>query len=513
MNIYWLNPPISTRSIHCDLAWMNFNTVLPKHNWITPIIDWDLFKTVDDIIDDIEKQPIDVFMISNYAWNHKLCSEVARKIRNKHPNVIIISGGPNQFDVPDYIDYMCFAMGHGEIFLIELFKQLEKHGKVIAPDFVPYLITKNFKSLITTSRYEFPAVSSIKHNHEYILENVNTAKRLNKTLTFYYETTRGCPYSCTYCEWGAGGTSAKLSQKPLDIILEEIELLALSGVTEISIIDANFGILKRDVDIIKKIAECKKLYGNPQLVMLFGLTKNSRKNKEAVLDVMFEAELMEVYFMAIQSADENVLNNVKRTDIDLEDNMQLAEKYKRLYNSSAKVELIMGLPGDTLDNFYKEMDLVQRLGSWFYVRNTLCLLPNTEAHSEEYREKYKIKTVLVGSSENEEQDITYFSDSVINQFKSSFEMVVETLSYTKEEYKEMFFINRAQRVIGPMLKGPASIELRKWFNAIKNEEWYKPIDEHLTKLVNGELSTVEITTINNKSIEEIISENVKTLAN
>ena len=143
-----------------------------------------------------------------------------------------------------------------------------------------------------------------------------------------------------------------------------------------------------------------------------------------------------------------------------------------------------------------------------------CALPiYTEAHSEEYREKYKIKTVLVGSSENEEQDITYFSDSVINQFKSSFEMVVETLSYTKEEYKEMFFINRAQRVIGPMLKGPASIELRKWFNAIKNEEWYKPIDEHLTKLVNGELSTVEITTINNKSIEEIISENVKTLAN
>ena len=104
MNIYWLNPPLSTRSMYSDLAWMNFNTILPNHNWITPIIDWDEFKNLDDVISHIEKQSVDILMISNYTWNHLLCGKVAQIIKQKYPNIIEISGGPNQFSVPDYVD-------------------------------------------------------------------------------------------------------------------------------------------------------------------------------------------------------------------------------------------------------------------------------------------------------------------------------------------------------------------------------------------------------------------------
>jgi radical SAM superfamily enzyme YgiQ (UPF0313 family) len=508
MNIYWLNPPLSTRSFYCDLSWINFSSLLDNHNWITPIINWDSYKEIEDIIHDIEKQHVDVLMISNYTWNHVLCGKVATIIKQKLPKIIIISGGPNQFHVPDYVDYMCYAMAHGEVFLVELFKQLQKHGKVIAPDFIPYLITKTYKSPITTMRYEFPNKSIIKTKIDYVSEVVAYSKQNNKTCSVVYETSRGCPYSCTYCEWGAGGTAAKVSAKPLECIIEDIELLSILGVREIEIIDPNFGILKRDVDIITKIAECKKKYGYPEKIVMYGLTKNSKQNKEKILDVVFDAALVDFYFMAIQSTDKEVLHNVKRTDIALEDNIQLAEKYKRLYNSSAKVELIMGMPGDTLENFYKELDLFQRIGNWECPRNLLTLLPNTEAYTQEYRDRFKIKTVLVGTMENEEQDMTYFSDSVISKYRSSFELVVETYSYTKEDYKQMFFINRAQRVIGSSVKTKASVELKEWFNKIKTEKWYKCIDKHLTKMVNGELQHTEITVINGKTIEEIVAENV-----
>lgn len=505
MNIYWLNPPLSTRAFYCDLGWMNFSTILPNHNWITPIINWEKFKTINDVISDIEKQPVDVLMISNYTWNHLLCSKVASTIKEKYPETIIISGGPNQFTVPDYVDYMCYAMGHGELFLIELFKQLEKHGKVIAPDFIPYLITKNFKSSITKGKYEFPNISIVESKIDYVHEVIAEAKMNNKSSIMPYETHRGCPYSCTYCEWGAGGTSAKVSQKPLQPILEDIELLALSGIKEIEFIDPNFGILKRDVEIVKKIAECKTQYGYPDKMMMYGLTKNSKKNKEAVLDLIFAERLMDFYFMAIQSTDQTTLDNVKRTDISLEENFELAEKYKKLYNSSAKVELILGLPGHTLDHFYDEMDVIQRIGNWECTRNILTLLPNTELYSDEYRNKFKIKSALVGTMENEEQDIVHFSNSVITQFRSSHEIVVETYSYTKEDWKEMFFMNRAARVIGPTIDGKASIELREWFNQIKNEDWYKPIDLFLDKLVIGELKDKEITVINGEVIEDIVA--------
>jgi putative methyltransferase len=508
MNIYWLNPPISTRSFYCDLAWINFSSLFDNHNWITPIIDWDEFKVVEDVINHIEKQPIDILMISNYTWNHILCGKIAKIIKEKHSNVIVVSGGPNQFDVPNYVDYSCFAMGHGEIFLTELFKQIKEHGKVVEPDYIPYLITKNYKSPITKSKYNFPEKSGFEVKNDYILSVVQEAKVKNKSVSLPYETTRGCPYSCTYCEWGAGGTGSKISQKPLELILKEIELFAILGISEIDIIDANFGILKRDVEIVKHIAECKKKYGYPQKILLFGLTKNSKQNKENVLDIIFEAELFDFYFMAIQSTDEQTLKNIKRTDINLEENLKLAEKYKKLYNSSAKVELIMGLPGNTISNFYEEMNLFQRIGNWECVRNMFTLLPSTEAYSEEYRKKYGIKSVFVGSMENEEHDVYYVSDSVINQYRSSFELVVETYSFNKEDFKEMFFMNIAVRVLGPKVKENASVELKTMFNKIKQKEWYKPIDDWLQKMVDGELFDKDITVVNGKLIEDIVAENV-----
>ena len=503
MNIYWLNPPLSTRAFYCDLAWMNFSTLLSEENWITPIVNWENYKTIQSIIDDIEKQPVDILMISNYTWNHVLCSKVAKLVKHKHPNIIIISGGPNQFTVPDYVDYMCYVMGHGEVFLSELFKQLKKHGKVTTPDFIPYLITQEYKSPITKGRYDFDETSSIEFKIDYICHVITESRIYNKQVIMPYETTRGCPYSCTYCEWG-GGVGNKISQKPLDQIISDIEVMALCGIEQLEIIDANFGILKRDVDVVKKIAECKKIYGYPKSLLLYGLTKNSKNNKEAILDIMFENDLIDHYFMAIQSTKQDVLDNVKRTDIDLEENLQLAEKYKNLYNSSAKVEMIMGMPGDTLDNFYKEMNLFQRIGSWECPRNIMCLLPNTEAFSQEYRDKFKIKTSIVGTMENEEQIQGFFSDSIINEFRSSQEIVVETYSYTKEEYKEMFFMNRAQKVIGPKVKQDASIEMRDWFNRIKTQPWYNKIDLFLNKLVSGELYDKDGIVIDGQLIEDIV---------
>ena len=509
-NIYWLNPPQTAKQFYCDLAWMNYSTIFPHHKWIPPIINWELFKSVDDVVSDIEKQPVDILMISNYVWNHSLCSIVSSIIKKKHPNVIIISGGPNQFDMPDHIDYMCSVTAHGEDFLINLFKQLEKHGKVIAPDFIPYLITKNYKSPISIGKYNFPTSSSLKFKIDYIHDVISKGTLYDKRVAISYETTRGCPYSCTYCEWG-GGIGNKISQKPLDVILQDIDLIAMSKIKYLEIVDANFGILKRDVDIIKKIAECKRLYGYPQEVLLYGLTKNSKKNKEAILDIIFENNLMEVYFMAIQTTGKDTLQNVKRTDIELEENIQLAEKYKKLYGSSAKIEMIMGLPGDTIDNFYKEMDIFQRIGSWQFPRNILVLLPNTEAYTEEYRKKFKIETAIVGIMENEEtgryQEDFLSIDTVLNKFKSSQEMVVETYSFTKEDFKEMFFMNRAQKIIGFNLTGVASIEMRKWFNQIKNEDWYKPIDLFLDKLVRGELYDKDILVINGEFLDDIIEKN------
>lgn len=510
MNIYWLNPPFSTRALNCDLAYINFSFLFCQHNWIRPIIDWDQYTNIEQILNHVLAQPVDVLMISCYAWNIRLCHAVAQQVREINPDIVIVAGGPQQTQPESFVDYLCYAMGHGEQFLQNLLPQLQQHGKVVDPDSVPFLITSNYKSPVTTQRYEFPTASAYEYNQAWISEVVTTARQLNKTVTLSLETARGCPYACTYCEWG-GGIGTKISQKPMSVIERDIEVASLLGVEELDIIDANFGILPRDVDVADCIAAAKKTYGYPHRVAVYGLAKTRVDRREAILDRLFEGQLIEFYFMAIQTANPDVLVNVRRTDIDLEQNLRLAAKYKQQYNSQAKVEIIMGLPGYTLDDFYHEMLLFQQTGNWFCPRNLFSLLPNTEAASAAYRAQYQLKTAWMGSWENDEQDVTRVSHNVISQYRSAYEIVVESCSFSLQDWKQMFFMNRAQRVLGPLIQGPADTELRKCFAEIQTQSWYAAIDQWLSRMVSNQLVTEDINLINGQTIEEIVADHTHKL--
>ena len=63
-----------------------------------------------------------------------------------------------------------------------------------------------------------------------------------------YETDRGCPYMCTYCDWG-GATEDKVSKFPLDQIYDDVMWLGQNKIPYVFLCNANFGILKRDVQI------------------------------------------------------------------------------------------------------------------------------------------------------------------------------------------------------------------------------------------------------------------------
>jgi len=515
MNIYWLNPPLSARSFYADIGWLNFSTVCKQYNWIQPIIDWELFKTVDDVVDYIINFNIDVLCISTYVWNHILCHEVAKRIKLLNPNICIIQGGPHQgfnnnfFIKHSYIDYLCYATGHGEEFLVGALEQIAKHGKIVDYDSIPFLITKDYTSSIKQSKYQYPIDSPLENNTEYLFDVISTAKQKHKSSSLLYDSTRGCPYACVYCEWG-GGTGTKVSARPTEVVKKDIEIASMLGFDELDFVDANFGIFPRDIELINCIKENKEKYNYPKSFFYFGVPKVGVEKREKLLDAVLESGLVNYYFMALQTIEKESLDNAKRTDISLEENIKLAEKYRNKYNIPVKVELILGLPGNTLESFYKELDLFQKFDSWFWPRNIFNVLPDTEAADLLYQRLHKMVVVDAGVMENEEQDITFVSDSVISKFKSNTKIVVESYSFSKEDFKEMFFMNRAQRILGPLVPSDklASIELKKQFNLIKSESWYTVIDQWLNKLVNGELQYQDINMIDSQVIEDIVKLNL-----
>lgn len=497
MNIYWLNPPPRTNYIVADVGWMNFSTFCKEYNWISPIIDWENYNEISEVLNHIISNNTDVLCVSTYVWNHNLVNEITKQIKRIKPEIVIIRGGPHQgydetfFDRFPEIDYLCYSTGHGELFLKEALKQIKKYNSILFPSNVPFLISKRFKSTVLSGKYPYPEESSLQYKFDYLTELSIAAKHKNKPLVMPYETSRGCPYECVYCEWG-GGTGTKVSKKSMEVIKKDIDIISYLKFDDVEIIDANFGIFNQDIDILNYILEHRRLTGYPKTVMTYGLAKVKQEKKERILDAMFQEGLVQTYCMSLQSINEDVLQQSKRTDISTDEQIQLAKKYIEKYNANVKVEIILGMPGTTLDIFYEEMDVFQITGSWYNARNVYQLLPDTEAYTKEYREKYKIKSAFIGTSENDEEVYYSISKGIISKYKSSSEIIVETYSFTKQDWKEMFFMNHAQRVLGPKLEKnqKASIVLRKWFNDNKNKSWYLELDKWLDRIVNNELSAV-----------------------
>lgn len=506
MRIYWLNPPLSTRSIYPDLAWMNMRTACKEYHWVDPIIDWTLYKTLDDVVEHIISNNIKVLCVSCYIWNHVLISDVCKKVKSIDPNIIVIRGGPQlERDLKfDWFDYACDGNGHGEEFLVSALPQVNQHGSIVDPQSVPWLISKDFRFTPSKGRYTYPSESVIEYNLPYILQCFSISKEKGIKCSIQYETTRGCPYSCTYCEWGAGGTSAKLSQKSLDVILKDIELLAMIGLSEFEITDANFGILARDIDVVNYMGEMKRKYGYPESIMMYGLAKVQVEKREKLLDALFKNKLLSHYFMSVQSISQTALKNVKRTDISVDENLSLAKKLKETYGAVIKVELILGLPGSTIDDFYQEMDLIQATNGWLWPRAPLTILPQTESASKEYLDSFEIKTAKVTITENEEQDVTYISNnSILGLYRSYQDIAISCYSYSVDEWKEMFFMNKAQKVIGPMIPTDvkASDVMRDIFKKIKVKEWYKKFNDDMQKIVTN-TKEEDYMIIDGKTVEE-----------
>jgi hypothetical protein len=320
------------------------------------------------------------------------------------------------------------------------------------------------------------------------------------------ETTRGCPYSCTYCEWG-GGIGTKISQKPTDIVFKEIDLVCVLGFDNIDFIDANFGILNRDPDIMQRIADNKKLYGSPKDVLIYGVAKTKIEKREKFLDIAFKHGLMKNYSLSVQSYSSEALKNVKRTDVTLEENLSLGKKFNEKYGILAQIEIIMGLPGYTLNDFYQEMDFTLYTKGWQWSRGPLTVLSGTEIETPFYKALHKIKTVNIGITENDDNDITHFSNCVLTKYKSPQEVVVETYSFSREDWKEMMFMNYAQRVLGPTLTSDQipSVELKKIYNSIKNENWFKYIHYEIDKMSNGQRSDQDFLLYDGHLIEEWVT--------
>lgn len=282
-NIVIYNPVRFTGEAWLPMLWAQAKTYYERNG--KNIDEWQWQPSIADLYgDDFEKtkevllelKP-DVFAISLYVWNYTIAHKVAAWVKQSWPNCLIVSGGPHQyflhhanwFQTHPYIDASLPGSCYGEICFQEILDNFN-NGKVnwnkVTDIYYPKGKSRTiFRSPLTMSNSE-------KRNYDYAWaaahEQISELERFvglakqshgNKTrILTILETTRGCPYGCTYCDWG-GGINSSVLKKPLDIVKKDITAMCQLNIDYLYFADANFGIFgDRDVEIIKTLAKTRK---------------------------------------------------------------------------------------------------------------------------------------------------------------------------------------------------------------------------------------------------------------
>jgi radical SAM superfamily enzyme YgiQ (UPF0313 family) len=340
----------------------------------------------------------DVLAFSTYVWSERYSLEVARRARARHPGAFVVFGGPSVPRHPErakaflaehpFIDALAF--GEGESSFPEILLAL-RDGTPLAD--VAGLALRG--DIITAPReriVDFSAAAS-----PYLDGTFDALLGAQPPGAALLETNRGCPFACTFCDWGQA-IASKVNELPLERLHEELSWIARRQIPYIYIVDANFGIRRRDLEIVRAIGRIKAATGFPRYVF-FHLVKNATERHLDVVFALREAGIATHLALSAQDFEPSVLVAVKRDNILL----QRALDLRRLCHERGIPtfnEMILGLPEQTYASFASSMvkAVTPYPGDAFQLYLARAL-PNAEMASPEERARYGLQTrrVRIGS--------------------------------------------------------------------------------------------------------------------
>lgn len=358
----------------------------------------------------------DIVLFSNYMWNWEYNKALAYQLKMQSPKTRIVFGGPQinelkpmqQKSTMLYVDV--FMISEGEINFLQFLRDYQNNE------------VKNIyqRNRILDLDIPSPYLSGV---FEKMLKE-NPEVKWSSTL----ETNRGCPFKCTFCDWGSV-TYDKVKRFPMPKVFQEIEWLGENKIEYIFIADANFGMFKeRDMEITEFALDVQTRLGFPTIFNA-NWHKNSRQDVIEIVKKFTSHQNNRGMTLSVQSMDENVLSIIERKNMDVS---HLGEMMKLLNSQGigSYTELILPLPGETPQTWRNGLCKVLEFGQhtsieiWFHQ-----LLENAQSNHPAHKEEYGFSSVflpdyVLGDPEPDQ-------DSHISEVT---EVIIETNTISYEEF-------------------------------------------------------------------------------
>jgi radical SAM superfamily enzyme YgiQ (UPF0313 family) len=448
-----------------------------------------------------------IVAFSTYVWNKNYNYAVAQRLKNINPGIILIFGGPeipitkkDLFKKLPFIDYV--IKSEGEITFKNLLTAFVENTD---PASIPGLLVNVEGKVLDTGdagrienldQIPSPYLSGVFDK----LISETQGVEWNATL----ETNRGCPYACTFCDWGSL-TYNKVKKFNLERVFAELEWIGKNKCGFVSITDANFGMfVERDNMIADKLLEVQQKYGYPYTFSVAWAKNQKSEVIDIVKKLIKSPKFNQGLTVSVQSMDLDVLENIKRKNLEqhkIEDIFSLCDK-----NSiPVYTEVILGLPGETLETwregFYKLFRANNHVGITILHAQ---MLENAEMNLLQ-KKLFEIKHRPV---------YDYMSGSYnFDELKESVEVVISTKDMSTNDMLEAhavswflntFHINGLTTYISRFLHASKGIDYKlfydKLYEYIKSDEWFEYERKNIKKyyenwMLEGSINHPDISNI------------------
>lgn len=362
---------INSQYVHLNVAVRYLKKYVEKNSDIKlDIYETNINNQLMNIIKDLfEKQP-DMIIFSTYIWNKEYVFSITKELKKILPDVKIALGGPEvsyEWDKimaeNQEIDYI--FTGEGEKVLLNFFtKDISEVKGVVYRE---------------GERLKYNGIEPLIENLDIIPFPYDDEELQDRTKIFYYESSRGCPFNCSYC---MSSIDKSVRYYSLDRTKEDLKRFIDSPIKLLKFVDRTFNLSKE-----KYMAIWRFLLENYREGITFHFEINANIFDDETLD--FLETVPKGYFqfeIGVQTIDAQAMKSIGRINKleKLEYNIRRISRNIHLH-----LDLIAGLPYETYDKFRESFDYVHRLKPEMIQLGFLKLLKGTKMYDE--REKYGYK--------------------------------------------------------------------------------------------------------------------------
>lgn len=341
---------INAKYIHSNLAVYSLKAYAKEFAEHIVIGEYTINHRADYILEQIYKQKPDVLCISCYIWNISYVEEVIKEFHKLCPNVPIWVGGPEvSYETETFLEthpeVTGIMVGEGEKTFYELCEHYVNCN--ISLSEIAGLVYRDAENgRLYSNPLRMPIdMSEIPFCYDEIEDF--------KNRIIYYESSRGCPFSCSYC---LSSVDKKLRFRDLKLVKKELAFFIEKEVPQVKFVDRTFNCKhEHAMEIWKFIKENDKGITN----FHFEISADLLNEEEIELITSMRAGLIQLE-IGVQSTNESTIREIHRT-MQLERLKEVVKQIQDAGNIHEHLDLIAGLPYEDYQTFGRSFDEIYAL--------------------------------------------------------------------------------------------------------------------------------------------------------